>query len=438
MVNPNSPKSNDRDRNSSWYLKSKTTFLDKTPPQLAWWQRFAISVSVATAIAIAGTWILQIFYTPPREPDSSVSQQPSASPENTASPPKTSPKPTSSPVPQTTPSANPPTDTPQPKTPNNRIALSPSPLPKQPVYNVRTPPNFQSSSELDLLVSDIVHLAKSQGLSTDSLSVYLINLNQNTASGYQSQVLRYPASLTKIFWMVALYSWQENGKISPHPVRFPVSQCETDICEMVRDSDNEAASRIVDLITDTRSVAPKTNYKNWLQKRHSINYFFRKADYSGLNISQKNFPIPYLGMDGPEKWDLRMRGDGDNPIRNKMSAQQAARLFYEIVSNQAVSPDASQEMFSLLKSDLDPKVWKPKQYDSIEGFLGEGIYPYRQSITFLSKVGWTSDSRQEVAYVGAFNKEQYIISVFSEGKEYGDNWEFFPRVSQLVYNRMRQ
>jgi hypothetical protein len=118
-----------------------------------------------------------------------------------------------------------------------------------------------------------------------------------------------------------------------------------------------------------------------------------------------------------------------------MTTNQAARLMYEIFTNQAVSPECSQKMQQLLLRDLRPEVWKQELYNSVEGFLGESL-PYEQ-IYFASKVGWTSGSRQEVAFVATKDgKTRYILAVFADHPAYAEDWEIFPKLSIHVFNRM--
>lgn len=305
------------------------------------------------------------------------------------------------------------------------------------VYNVTNPTHFNPNDNLQKIVNEVVYTARMRGLPTNSLSIHLIDLNQQTEGTYQADVFRYPASIPKLFWLVAYYSLQAERNIPPQPIDLPQMGCVTTICKLIQKSDNEAASRIVDFITDTTSISHTEDYQTWLNKRYSVNYFFQKSGYSGINISQKNFPIPYLGMNYPQGWDLRMRGDNQPPIRNQMTARHASRLMYEIATYQAVSQTTSMQIMSLLKIDLNPQVWKPEEYDSVDGFLGKGIYQNRQKIDFYSKVGWTNDSRLEVALIHHRSKNRaYIISVFGDGAAYGEDWEFFPIISRLVYERM--
>ncbi len=304
-------------------------------------------------------------------------------------------------------------------------------------YNVTVAPRLKKSDKLQEIVNEAVKIAELRRLPTNSISISLINVKTGEIAGYQESIPRYPASISKMFWMVALYAQVEKGILPEQYVRYD-NLCKTDICRMVQKSDNESASRIIDIITDTESSAnlKGEDYKNWLAKRNWLNQFFQAAGYENINISQKNFPIPYLKMDEPQGSDLQMRGDNPSkPVRNQMTVEHAARLMYEIFTAEALSQKASENMIQLLTRDLRPEVWKQEQYNSVEGFLGESL-PVEQ-VYFASKVGWTLKSRQEAAYVS--NKDgstDYILVIFGDDAAYGDDWKIFPEISDFIYKRM--
>jgi hypothetical protein len=301
-------------------------------------------------------------------------------------------------------------------------------------YNVVTPPKLVYSSQLQAMVDELVNFAKIQGLPTQPLSISLIDLSNPkypTFAGYQNKQLRFPASVAKLFWMVILYA-QINQKYLPYEAAF-----DSELYKMIQKSDNEPASRIIDRLTQTESGFNLEGeaYKLWLHQRESLNRFFQQAGYEDINISQKNFPIPYLNLDGPQGRELQMRGNPDRPIRNKITTDQAARLMYEIFTEQAVSPKYSQKMQQLLTRDLRPEIWRQEQYNSIEGFLGEFL-PITQ-VNFASKVGWTSMSRQDAAFIATKDgTTQYILVIFADDPTYAEDWEIFPEMSLVLFNRM--
>lgn len=299
------------------------------------------------------------------------------------------------------------------------------------------PPSLGYSDDLQTIVEEILDLVAERGLPLDSISITLIDLTNNTKAGHQEQQLRFPASISKLFWMVEVFAWVEQGMLPSSYTEFDLMQCSDDICRMIQDSDNEAASRIVDALSATHSShsLPEQEMRQWLSKRMQLNDFFTQAGYININITQKNFPIPYLNLYAPSGTDLDMRGDPSAPLRNQISTEQAARLMYEIFMEKSVSSEASIKMRDLLtRADLQTGEWRDKEYNAIEGFFGEGLSPRTE---FASKVGWTSDSRQEVAFIeDPSGGAVYILAIFAEGQEYGDDWTIFPDISRLVFTKM--
>lgn len=299
-------------------------------------------------------------------------------------------------------------------------------------YNF-TPSTLQKSRKLKTVVDEVVNLAKSKSFPIESLSVSLINVNSGETADYQEEKLRYPASVVKLLWLVAIYSYFETG-ILQNPKQFS-----TDLYKMLKKSDNEAASRLLDLITNTKSgskLSPQ-EYQTWLNKRYSINRFFQKAGYGGINISQKTFPIPSEHMYEPKGRDLQMRGASKKPTRNKISTQQVARLMYEIFTGRAISKEYSQNLQQWLTWDLSSNYWKnldpnTGSFNPIRTFFGESL---PTNIYFASKAGWTSSTRQEVAYISD-GKTAYILVVFAEDRAYAQNRKIFPQISRLVFERM--
>ncbi|MDJ0737542.1 MAG: serine hydrolase [Nostocaceae cyanobacterium] len=306
------------------------------------------------------------------------------------------------------------------------------------IYNVSTVPNLKESEKLGKIVADLVKYAKKNNLPTKKLSITLIDLNQNTIANYQQDTARYPASVVKLFWMIAL-----NAQIQRGLIPFD-SSINKDLNDMIIKSDNDAASRIVDRITGTQSYAKNLDneqLKTWKNNREKLNNFFQKAGYKNINISQKTFPIEYLNIQEPQGADLQIRGNSNNPQRNRITTYQAARLMYEIVSAQAVAPGYLEQNLGLLKRDINPAVWRkqppnPIDFNPVESFLGESL-PANKITFFASKAGWTSFSRQEVAFVNVNSaKNRYILAIFGDDAAYARSKKVFPQMSRIVFDRI--
>ncbi|MGB3535965.1 MAG: serine hydrolase [Microcoleaceae cyanobacterium] len=304
------------------------------------------------------------------------------------------------------------------------------------IYNVKTLPNFSYNLDLQSIINQVLEEVQSKGLPTSNFSIHLIDVKTQTFAEYRSQIPRFPASITKLFWMVALYDRVNQGLLPADAINY-TPECQADICQLIKKSNNESASRILDQITNTSSVPEEQtkSFEKWLKQRNSINQFFQEAGYKDINISQKNFPIPYINMENPEHWDQKMRGEETAPIRNVITAAQTGRLMYEIVTEKAISKSSSQEMLKLLEQDLAPQVWQQEESNPIAGFLGEALVD--TDVRFASKVGWTSATRFEVAAITSKDQQvSYILTVFGDGTPYAQNEQIFPIISRLVYENM--
>ena len=304
------------------------------------------------------------------------------------------------------------------------------------LYNANQPPILAENNQLQSIVDQIVKTATAKRLKTQPLSITLIDLNKGEVAGYQQNQFRYPASVVKLFWLVALYGQFEQGILTNKAAFQPYMR------EMIGNSDNDAASVILDQITATQSWSKSqlkdVEFQSWLTRRNQVNCFFEKAGYQGINIDQKTYQVDYLNLSAPKGTELLMRGDSQAPIRNKITTQQAARLMYEIVNNQAVSPSASQEMSNLLTRNLNPQVWRKiyPAFNPVESFFGESL---PSNLKFVSKAGLTSGSRTEVAFVQTPNgKTRYILAIFADSSAYAKDSKIFPKMSRLVFDQMNR
>jgi Beta-lactamase enzyme family len=303
-------------------------------------------------------------------------------------------------------------------------------------YNVKTKPPFVNDKRLQKIVDRAVDSFQQKGYSIKSISISLVDLNSSSCCGYasfQDQQPRFPASIPKLFWMVALYGQYQEGMLKSGAIS------EQDVYKMIQNSDNQPASRVLDKVTQTESgqSLSSNEFNQWMSQRTWVNKFFEDAGYQNINISQKNFPIPYLGLTAPQGRDLQLRqinGDSSYPFRNYLTAYDTSRLLYEVDTDQAISQAYSQKMKLHLRRDLHPEAWEHIQYNSIKGFLGE----YLPTDTyFMSKVGWTSDSRSDAAIIATPDgKTRYALVIYSEGGDFAEDWTIFPKISRSIYDQM--
>jgi beta-lactamase class A len=321
-----------------------------------------------------------------------------------------------------------------PSTPN-LPNLSPSLL----SYNIKNQPPFRDNQDLQSIVDQVVNLARNRHLPTNKLSVSLVNLNSKNCCSYASyndQDLRYPASVVKLFWLTVFYQQLHEQGAIPTQINLEDQKI---LAKTIVKSDNESASILLDAITNTQSVLyplPKEQLQEWIKQRNSVNDFYQVSGYPLLNISQKAFPISNEITEpvGPDLQIRQLKGKNAPPLRNALSTDSVARLLYDISQNQAVSPEYSQEIKKLLKRDLKPQAWKKEPFNPIAGFFGESLPVKTQ---FYAKMGWTFKNRNDAAIITSANKKaNYILVVFGDDPKYYQDKQFFPLLSQNVYQAM--
>ncbi|MDH6078485.1 class A beta-lactamase-related serine hydrolase [Chrysosporum ovalisporum FSS-45] len=292
---------------------------------------------------------------------------------------------------------------------------------------------YNYDGELQSIVNDIVNYVRERNIYTEHLSISLINVNSHQCcnyAGHSDSTPRFSASIIKLFWMVYLYGLYQEGYVTEIPQKA--------VHKMIQDSDNESASLIVDKITGTQSGDKLSGdeFQKWYQKRLSLNKFFQKAGYDPINISQKLFPISYSDNHSPMGRDLQIRKNEvyPVPVRNYTTTRDVARLLLEIEQEKSISKQYSREMKTLLKRSLKKEDWQNKQFNAIEGFLGEGL---QENTYFLSKMGWNSKTRNDAAIIGSPDgKHKYILVIFGDDPRFYQDKEIFPEISRRVYKQI--
>jgi beta-lactamase class A len=245
---------------------------------------------------------------------------------------------------------------------------------------------------------------------------------QNSVRGFSYRGDRriYPASIIKLFYLVAIYQWLQEGMLRSS------AELNRAIKDVIVDSSNDATSLVVDVLTDTTSgpeLSPET-FTTWQHQRNIVNRYFQSLGWEELqaiNVNQKTWSDGPYGRERVFMGELREN-------QNMLTTNAVARLLHSIMGGVAVSAQASQEMMSLLKRSLNPDGGDSDQQENqIKGFLGEGVPANTQ---LWSKAGWTSQVRHDAAYLEIPGKQPYLLVVFTEGKENSQNRQILPFISQ--------
>lgn len=236
----------------------------------------------------------------------------------------------------------------------------------------------------------------------------------------------YPASIVKLFYLVAIEEWLEGG-MTPSS-----AELERAIRDMIVDSSNDATSLVVDILSGTTSgpELPSGPFETWTFQRNIVNRYFQSLGWQELesiNVNQKTWCDGAYGRERAFLGELMEN-------RNMVTTNATARLLHSIVGGVAVSSVRSQAMLDLLKRSLNSADWKQEgEENQITSFLGDGL---PQDAQLWSKAGWTSQVRHDAAYIEVPSQRPYLLVVFTEGKAHNNNWNILPFISRQVVAAM--
>lgn len=238
---------------------------------------------------------------------------------------------------------------------------------------------------------------------------------------YRGVELIYPASVVKLFYLVALHEWLEQGMAQPS------SELERATNDMIVDSSNDATSLVVDVLTGTTSGSelPAAPFETWKQQRNIVNRYFQSLQWDELetiNVNQKTWCDGAYGRERSFLGELM-----DN--RNMLTTTATARLLHSIVGGVAVSAGRSQSMMQLLRRSLNSDDLAADPDNQATGFLGGGL---PANARLWSKAGLMSRVRHDAAYVELPDARPYLLVVFTEGTAHSQNEAILPFVSRQV------
>lgn len=239
----------------------------------------------------------------------------------------------------------------------------------------------------------------------------------------------YPASIVKLFYLVAIHEWLDKGMVADS------KELQRAIKDAIVDSSNDATSLIIDVLTGTTSgpELPTGPFETWQQQRNIVNRYFKSLgwqEFDNININQKPWNE---GAYGRERAFLGEMMDNCNLL----NTDGVARLLHSIIGGVAVSSDRSLQMMQLLKRSLNPD--NLAKYEGVEnqvtGFLGSGLPDNAQ---VWSKAGWTSQTRHDAAYIEIPDLQPYLLVVFTKGRANARNKEILPFISEAFVNVVRE
>jgi beta-lactamase class A len=264
-----------------------------------------------------------------------------------------------------------------------------------------------------------------QKLEEKQLSITLIDLRDPTrpvTASFRGNERIYPASVSKLFYLVAAHRWLEDKKIEQTP------ELTRALRDMIVDSSNEATQYVVDVITHTTSgyELPPKEMEEWQYKRNAVNRYFAELGYTNININQKTFCEDAYGRERVSRGP-----NGEN--RNKLTTDATARLMMEIVTGKIANATRTAQMMALLKRDYTVK--STDNDDQNIGFTGIALKG-REGYRLWSKAGWTSTTRHDVAYIEMPDGGKFVLATFTT--DHSAEREIIPTVARVVIDGLKE
>lgn len=256
-------------------------------------------------------------------------------------------------------------------------------------------------------------------LQENQLSITLIDLRDSAhpvTASFRGNERVYPASVIKLFYLVAAERWLEDKKIQESP------ELTRALRDMIVDSSNEATQYVVDVVTHTTGgfELPAKEMEQWQYERNAVNRYFAALGYTNINVNQKTFCEDAYGRERVSRGP-----NGEN--RNKLTTDATARLLMEIVTGKAVPGLRTNLMMDLLKRDYSGK--STDGDDQAHGFTALA-FEGRPGFKLWSKAGWTSTTRHDAAYIETPEGGKFVLVTFTT--DHANDREIIPTVAKLV------
>ncbi len=296
---------------------------------------------------------------------------------------------------------------------------------------------LQTDTALQAVVNQAIAAARARfpTLKEDELAVTLIDLTNNLQGDYKAASYRgnepiYPASVVKMFYMVAAHNQMQDGKLKD------TAELRRAMKDMIVDSSNDATHYVLDVVTDTTSGAELTDAdaKTWAHKRNAVNRYFASQGYERINANQKPWCEAPYGRDKVFVTDATqssLKGASNN--RNMLTTDATARLLANIATGKAVSAERSKQMMELMHRDFAGE--SSDADDQAHGFTGIALSDAKYaSVKLWSKAGWTSATRHDAAYIELPNKRKFVLVTYTE--KHANEREIIPTVARVVIAEM--
>jgi beta-lactamase class A len=273
---------------------------------------------------------------------------------------------------------------------------------------------------VDQTVAATLEKFKDCGLTKDELAITLVDLSDAknpVTANYRGDAPTYPASVVKLFYLVAAHQQMEDGQIADTP------ELRRAMRDMIVDSGNEPTGYIIDVLTETTSgpELPPAEFAAWHEKRNAINRYFHARGYPDINANRKTWHEGPYGRD-------KQAVDQFTPARNFLTANATARLLVEIDAGRCVSAARSLQMLELMKRDFASPDSQDYQTREFIGKVSDQVLP--RTAKLWSKAGYMSVARHDAALIEFADGKKIALVIFTE--KHSDQKDLIPDIARQL------
>jgi beta-lactamase class A len=268
-----------------------------------------------------------------------------------------------------------------------------------------------------------------QKLLAEELAITLVDLHNPAkpiSASHRGDVQIYPASVIKVFYVVAAHQWMEEGRMPDTP------EMRRAMHDTIVYSYNESTSYIVDWLTGTTSgpELPPAELDAWHNKRNAVNRYFSLLGYTNINANKKPWG------EGPYGRETQAIA-AYSPKRNWLTTEATARLMAEIATCRAVTAERSKQIMELLKRDFSPATSHDpalsEHADQAREFTALGL---PSDARLWSKAGWMSTERHDAAYIELAGGARFVLITFTSN--HSNEKDIIPTVTHVVAEGMAE
>lgn len=270
--------------------------------------------------------------------------------------------------------------------------------------------SLRRSDRIRRMLNEIIDqtLSEVRTINKEDVAVSLIEICpddgcQAAIGDLHGEEMLYASGIARVAYATALYGAKANrgGNLPP--------DMKADIMASLRDVDYGASNRLIDHLRTIKGG----EYANW---------YLSSLGFQDFNVNQRFVSGEPAGEDA-DTLGRKLFLNYENS--NRMTANQAAGLFYLLAQDALVSPGASQAMKAYMHHPLEQRKIGP-----LPG-IAAGL-PVGSEI--ISANGYSVRNYHEAALVSLPNGKKYVLSVMTKYNGYPT--VFIPLLSRTIAFRM--